>query len=425
MRVFPFAIALLVPVAALVSAATQPLTAQEPDRPSRDSTLEQAGDEAPPKGLPSDAAARADDGDTEGEVTYDPTIPWQLSYLPYIRGFENSGIGLAGRVRYWQPAAYEARVVSQVALTADAGINAHGSRFIVGELRAPLLRDGWRFNALVGAQREARFGFYGLGNDTEVDEDLATDAQRFLYRVQRTRYRAEAEVTRRISGPLQVAFLGDVTVARFGALPGPSVFQSTIGERLNQTDVSGRLALVYDTRDNEYNTHQGLLLEAGGQVGSGGDGYERLYGIARGYLQVREGTVVAARVGASGLSGIPPLNARLTVPAWEDRLGALGEPETHRGLDNGRFVGTGLLFGNLEVRYDLLNLGDLGALTLLGFVDAGRVFEGEDFRFTLDDLAVSGGGGLGIRLLRSTIFTFNFAGGAGGFNFAIGSGWMF
>ena len=42
---------------------------------------------------------------------------------------------------------------------------------------------------------------------------------------------------------------------------------------LEQNDIAGRLALVYDTRDNEYNTHQGLLLEAGTQVGSGNDGY--------------------------------------------------------------------------------------------------------------------------------------------------------
>jgi multidrug efflux pump subunit AcrA (membrane-fusion protein) len=49
--------------------------------------------------------------------------------------------------------------------------------------------------------------------------------------------------------------------ARFTSLPGPSAFVSDFpsGE-LEQDDGSGRLALIYDTRDNEYNTHQGLLL---------------------------------------------------------------------------------------------------------------------------------------------------------------------
>jgi hypothetical protein len=53
------------------------------------------------------------------------------------------------------------------------------------------------------------------------------------------------------------------------------------------------------------------------------------------------------------------------------------------------------------------------------------VFERESFRITTDDLKVGGGGGVALRILRSTIFTFNFAGGPDGFNFEVGSGWMF
>ena len=194
---------------------------------------------------------------------------------------------------------------------------------------------------------------------------------------------------------------------------------------LTETDVSGRLALVYDTRDNEYNTHQGLLLEAGAQVGSGGDGYTRLYTILRGYLTVREGTVVAARLAASGMGGTPTLDARYMIPGWEKEILVLGGQYSHRSLDNGRLAGRHTLFANLEVRHDLLAFGDLGAITLIGFADAGRVFEGENFRLTTKDMKVGGGGGVGLRILRSTIFTFNFAGGPDGFNFSVGSGWMF
>jgi hypothetical protein len=38
---------------------------------------------------------------------------------------------------------------------------------------------------------------------------------------------------------------------------------------------------------------------------------------------------------------------------------------------------------------------------------------------------VGGGGGIALRILRSSIFAFNFAGGPDGFNFSVGSGWMF
>lgn len=40
-------------------------------------------------------------------------------------------------------------------------------------------------------------------------------------------------------------------------------------------------------------------------------------------------------------------------------------------------------------------------------------------------LHVGGGGGLALRILRSTVLQFNFAGGPDGFLFSIGTGWAF
>jgi hypothetical protein len=160
-------------------------------------------------------------------------------------------------------------------------------------------------------------------------------------------------------------------------------------------------------------------------VGSGGDGYTRQYAILRGYLSVREGTVLAARVAGSGMGGTPSLDARFVLPGWEREVPVLGGEYSHRGLDYGRLTGTGVLFGNFEVRHDLLSLGDLGGITLVAFLDAGRVFEGEDFRLTTKDMKVGGGGAVALRILRSSIFTFNYARGPDGGNFSVGSGWMF
>jgi hypothetical protein len=111
--------------------------------------------------------------------------------------------------------------------------------------------------------------------------------------------------------------------------------------------------------------------------------------------------------------------------AWDNAVPVLGGEYSHRSFDTGRFAGKGVLFGNLEVHHDLLPFGDLGAVTLLAFVDAGRVFEQESFRITTDGMKVGGGGGVAIRILRSTIFTINFAGGPDGFNYSVGSRWMF
>ncbi|HVL18417.1 MAG TPA: BamA/TamA family outer membrane protein [Gemmatimonadales bacterium] len=329
------------------------------------------------------------------------------------------------RARYFQPAEYEARNTYVAAADAAVGFTARGGRYAVAQFQGPLRWPGWRFQGGALAERLVRFGYFGLGNDTEKDSDLLSDDDPFLYRVRRIRYRGEAEVTRRIHGPLQVALQGAFEQVRFTTLPGPSLFQEDFGEGIKEDDATARLAVVYDTRDNEYNTHRGLLLEAGALVGSGNDGYTRIYSILRGYLMPREGTVIAARLAGSGMGGTPTLNARYTLPGWERGVTVVGGEWSQRAFDTGRFAGEGALFGNLEVRHDLLPLGDLGAVTLLGFIDAGRVFEGESFRLTTEDLHVGGGGGFAVRVLRSTIFVFNFAGGGDEFNFTMSTSWMF
>jgi outer membrane protein assembly factor BamA len=370
-----------------------------------------------------DAASAADTLDTTEEAT--PKASWRTSYFPYITGGTNDGPVLAFRVHHFQPAEYDARVTTNAALTADAGITPRGGRQVSIRYRAPLLWTNWRISALAAAGREARFGYFGLGNETVKDNNADTPAQPFLYRVRRARYGGKVEATRRLRGPLQLGVLANVEWTRFTTLPGPSLFKTDFGPELKESDVSGRVALVYDTRDNEYNTHKGLLLEAGAGGGSGGDGYTRLYTVLRGYLPLREGTVVAARLAASGMGGDPTLNARLYIPSWENQIPVLGGQYSHRSFDSGRFAGKHVILGNVEVRHDLLPFGDLGSLTLLAFLDAGRVFEQESFKLTTTGVKVGGGGGIAVRILRSSIFTFNFAGGPDGFNFSVGSGWMF
>ena len=372
---------------------------------------------APPNAAAEDTADILDEAE--------PAIPWRTSYFPYLTGGTNDGPVLAFRVHHFQPAEYEDRVTTNAALTADAGVTSRGSRHISLKFRAPQLWEGWRFNVLGAAVREARFGYFGIGNDTVEDDNAVTEDQPFLYRVRRARYGGKAEITRRLQGPWQAALLANVEWARFTTLPGTSLFRSDFGSELRETDVSARVALVYDTRNNEFNTQKGLLLEAGAQAGSGNDGYTRLYTVLRGYLPLREGTVVAGRLAASGMAGDPTLNARFNVPAWENQIPVLGGQYSHRSFDTGRFAGEHLLLGNLEVRHDLLPFGDLGAITLLAFLDAGRVFEQESFKVTTEDVKVGGGGGVALRILRSSIFTFNFGGGPDGFNFSVGSGWMF
>ena len=252
-----------------------------------------------------------------------------------------------------------------------------------------------------------------------------TEETPFLYRVRRIRYEALAEVTRRIRGPFHVALQGAVVDLRYTTLPGPSLFINDFGEGLEEDEISGRLALLYDTRNNEYNTTRGLYAEVGVLAGDAQESFSRTYGVVAGYYPIREGTVVAGRLGGAGSGGTATLYSRASVPTWDREVPVLGGENSHRAFDTGRYLGDGTLFANLEVRHDVLPFGDLGAVTVVGFLDAGRVFEEESFRLTTEDLHVGGGGGVAIRVLRTAIFVLNFAGGPDGFNFSFGNGWMF
>jgi outer membrane protein assembly factor BamA len=351
---------------------------------------------------------------------------WVDSRYPYITSGANDFPMLAARLQWTQPVDdYLSPLPYFGNLSLDAGVSLNSSYFVTAQLRLPRFRDGWRLVAAAAIVREARLGFFGIGNGSTFDEDLVNDDQPFFYRVRRKRQLLGAEVTRRISGPFHVSAAVGYQNSMLSDLPGPSVFRSQFLSEVKDDDFTGRISLILDTRDSEFNTTRGVQAEAGVSTGTGGDGYRRIYGIVRGFVSPREGTVIGARLGGAGMTDAPPLHARFELPVWENIMTIFGGDDTHRSYDEGRFIGEHVLFGNLEVRHNILDLATLGSISAVAFLDAGRVFEQENFRITTEDLKVGGGAGIAVRLLRSTMFTFNLAKGDEGWNFTMNSGWLF
>jgi outer membrane protein assembly factor BamA len=352
--------------------------------------------------------------------------PWRDSFFPYFPSLGNNFPLIAMHFEERKAADYFARTPYAGLLSIDIGSGFTGARMAVARFHAPLLKKDWRLATTLGTTRETRLGYFGLGNSTSYDKSLVTKSQKHYYEARRTRYFGSVELSRRITGPLWIAGSGGVERSNLSDLSGPSLFRTDIGSSdLSDTDVRGRVTLVLDTRDNEFNTTRGIFGQASAGGGSGGNGYSRITADLRGYIPLREGTTIAARIAGSSLSRKAPLNARFEVPVWEGEVPVLGGSYSNRGLLFQRLAGRGVLIGSAEVRHDLLNLGDLGAFTLLAFVDAGRVFEQESFKLTTKDMKVGGGGGLAIRIMRFTIWTFNFGTGPDGFVFSAGSGWSF
>ncbi len=361
--------------------------------------------------------------------------PWKSSYFPYVMGNPGDGLMFVARWQRTQNAPYflsksdQRDVVNPItfrgAVSAEAGIGTLGSRFGRVEFRAPGLTSGWRFNASAGAERTGRFGNYGFGRDFERADDVA-DPNSDLFRVHRARYLARAEVTRTLHGPLRLAFGAFLDVTRFSPL-GATIQPNS------QTNLTLRPALVYDSRDHEFTPSNGILAEIGAGVGSGRDqvlsvaddkfGHGFAYAHLRGYLSLREGTVLAGRVLAVTREGRAPVSSLSMVPGWEREFNLAGA-DGHRSFPAGAIVGTDIELASVEIRHDLLNAGDLGAVTVLGFIDHASF---DDPRSSLPGRTTQfgGGGGLAIRVLRSAVLTLNVAGGKHGFNFSMGTGWAF
>ncbi len=368
--------------------------------------------------------------------------PWRASYFPYPFGSPSDGAMLVFRYQYTQNAPYFIEkhgedVINPItfrgALSAEAGIGSLGTRFARLDFRGPGIAKGWRFNGSLVAERRGRLGFYGFGGDLDAAAQL-DDPNANAYRVHRSRYQLRGEVTRQVVGPLSAALALSLEHTRFTPLEGASDrFVSQFGSQPNdRTDFLVRPAMVFDTRDREFTPGKGVLFEAGFGAGTARTSWpgitddKSLYALGyvhlREYLSLREGTVVAWRVLYRTMEDAAPLAARFRVPGWEGDFD-LGGPKGHRSFPIGAVAGTSVEIASLDLRHDLLNAGDFGAVTLVGFVDWASISDNLGQPHDVNKLG--GGGGIALRILRSAILSFNFAGGPNGFNFSMGNGWAF
>jgi outer membrane protein assembly factor BamA len=346
---------------------------------------------------------------------------WLNNYYPYIASSPNTFPLLGARYDYRRDAEWDDPWLSDGSLAATVAFGFNGSKMATVVFRAPGLWDNWRLFAEGFAVQDSRMGYYGVGNASAYDESLTVNNSNY-YRVRRGRLGGRFEVTRRIVGRLQVAAGGGIVGTQFTALPAPTLFGTTVGDTLDQTDYTGSLRLVFDTRDREYNPTKGTLLQAGALVG---DAYGRYYGEARGFVSPFMSTVVSGRLTALSTTGTPPLSSFYELQLWEESRFQYGGQETSRGLAGGRLIDADQLSASLEVRQTIVDFADFGAVGLIGFLDVGRVFPEGELSLTTSGMTVTGGGGLLFRALKAGIMTLNFAGGPDGFVFSATTGWAF
>ncbi len=301
----------------------------------------------------------------------------------------------------------------RAALLLDGQLSTSGSKHLRLDARLPRAVDGWRFVLSLAGLRSAREPYFGLGNASIYDRANETDAQPHFYRSDRVRLFARGEVQRRLVGPLRVVAGFHAERWKLDTLPGPSQLArdaltgAVTGVGRYASDVSTRIGLVLDTRNDEPAPTRGVLLQAIYGVADSsvlGDlSYTRLTISAAGFLPVTERLTLAARVLGQSIGGSPGVGTLYLIEASDEPFRGIGGDRSHRALRTNRLLGADKLLANFDVRYTVFEQPTAARVTLLAFLDAGRVFPGDDFQVTTDGLHVGGGGGFFLQVLRNAI----------------------
>lgn len=343
---------------------------------------------------------------------------------PYIGSLSRDFpvLGLAVRARH--PIDSTARPAYARELYVGAGATFKGGWRVQAHLRAPRLGSSHRLTVAVSAADWGRFLFTGLGNDTEFDRSIEKDPQPNLFSVRRQQAELRVDATRWIGAGFGLSLGLRVEGARFTALPGPSVFRAGFGESLRETDAAATVIALYDRRDSETIPTRGLLIQAGAQLGGATGWYHRWFGVAQGYAPLGRGTVLALRGVVAALAGDPPLVARLQLPTWERPLELFGGDASLRGLRGQRLIGAAAWLANAELHRDLVVVRG-HTLSVVAFVDGGRVFEDEAFRITAGRVKANGGIAVALRGTRERVGAALAAVGPDGLRLSVLSGWTF
>jgi len=298
-------------------------------------------------------------------------------------------------------------------LSLDGDIAASGSKRLRLEARMPQWIDGWRFIVALEGRRDARERYAGIGNKSVIDDVNVTSDNPHYYRSDNHRLYGRLAVQRRIIGGLRVLAGLHAERWKIDTLSGASQLANDVAGGVDPAigrgvgDVSARVGLVFDTRNDEPAPTSGVFLEAivGFADSSvvGDVSYTRTNVSATAYIPLRHNLGVAVRLAGQTMSGTPPLGAFYRFESSERPFLALGGTSSHRALPNRRLLDADKLFANLDIRYDLIVEPTLFRVTAVGFLDAGRVFPAGDFKLTTNGLKVGGGAGLFVKLFRSAV----------------------
>ncbi len=163
-----------------------------------------------------------------------------------------------------------------------------------------------------------------------------------------------------------------------------------------------RIGIGFDNRDYGPDPRNGFLIDftvdyCSKYLGAGYNYVRYTFG-ARSYYSPVHALTFALRLAYTTTAGTVPFYKLGSFSFMYDEQQALGNNRTLRGYPQTRFIGDTMTLGNLELRWEFYEFSVLKqhiSLRLLGFVDAGSVFNNEREPFTVwSNYHIGYGGGM-------------------------------
>ncbi len=266
---------------------------------------------------------------------------------------------------------------------------------------------------------ETTLGYYGVGNASSAAIPAGAPSKYFEYGrlhpeiLVNFRWRIVDHVGGRAGASYvqswnQIA--GNSKLAE-DLLTGSAETKSLLGSTAASGVLAATAGIQWDNRDNEVSTHRGSYDTIDLKFSPGGAGpfpyrYEQATAIARFYVPIFTPRIVlATRFVGEVLYGSPPFYELSRF----DNTYALGGQDGVRGIPGQRYYGKVKVFGNIELRTELVSFHAMGKPLIFGavaFFDGGRLWADTTPQPALDGrgLELRYGVGGGLRLQSGSAF---------------------
>lgn len=260
--------------------------------------------------------------------------------------------------------------------------------------------------------KETTQSYYGIGNASPAPETGPQgQSQTDYFQYGRIHPTLLIRIRLALGGRFSFLFGNAITYNRLDIHPGSKLEQDLGGTVSPHLVHFFEHALLYDRRDSETSTHDGMFHQLKLRLSPGGTStfpyqYGQVDGIARFYVTpIPKWLTIALRLVGDVQFGNPPF---YELARFEDTF-ALGGGKGVRGVPGQRYYGRIKVFGNLETRTDLATFHLGPKPCLLGaalFFDAGRLWSDwkPDPQLDGSGLGLKYGVGAGLRLQQGEAF---------------------